>query len=628
MKKDKTKLSLKSLDIKKDKIEQLKKVFPEAVTQGKIDFNKLKRTLGEEVETDKERYGMQWPGKSDCFKIIQQPSIGTLKPAKEESVNFDKTENLFIEGDNLEVLKLLQKSYYGKVKMIYIDPPYNTGNDFVYPDDFSETLDTYLKYTGQVDAEGKKFSTNPETSGRFHSKWMNMMYPRLYLAKNLLINNGMIFISIDDNELNNLIKICDEIFGENNFIATFVWKTRQASGKQTRKDNISPEHEYILVYSKAEDVRFKGLERDKTKYSNPDNDPRGIWQKHPLDVGSTQNERPNCFYTITDPETGKEYSANPNRVWRFSKERMQSTIDDKRIIFDPKGKNRPSLKKFWSEFEGKYRPVPTYFLPNNSDKYKGLISSYYANATKLLNNLFSFKIYDYSKPVKLLKSLIEQTTADNDIVMDFFAGSASTAHATLNINKDDSKKRKFIMIQLPEPTKKNSDAFKAGFKNIADIGKERIRRVIKRIKNDEDGQLFKKGGLDLGFKVFKLSPSNFKIWNGKTKDINKQLKLQIDHIDKKATKEDLLFEILLKTSFKLTTKIEELTVAGKKVYSIEDGAMFVCLEDEITRELIDKVSEKKPMRFVCLDSGFKNNDQLKTNAVQILKTKDVEFRTV
>lgn len=622
MSKDDTKLDLKSLDIKEDKIGKLKEVFPETVTENKVDFKKLKRVLGEEIDEGKERYGMQWPGKSECFKIIQQQSVGTLKPVKEESVNYDETENLFIEGDNLEVLKLLQKSYYGKVKMIYIAPPYNTGNDFVYPDDFSESLETYLKYTGQVDAEGKKFSTNTETSGRFHSKWMNMVYPRLCLAKNLLSKDGVMFISIDDTELINLKSICNEIFGQENFVAQVEWQKRYTRSNNT--DRFTSVIDHLLIYSKSPDYMPNLLPRTEEadeRYSNPDNDPRGVWKAMPFFSQATPKQRPNLTYEIINPNTSEKITPK-EKAWRSEKRVFEKYIQENRVWWGSDGKAKyPSIKRFLSEArEG--------MTPTNFWSYKEAGST--DDANREIKQLFGSKIFDTPKPTMLVEMMLKLSTKaeKGHIILDFFAGSASTAHAVFDLNKKDGGNRKFIMVQLPEKSDTLSEAFKAGFKNIADIGKERIRRVIKKIKDEQDGQLFKKDGLDLGLKVFKLTTSNFKVWDGSSEDIKKQLELSVNHIKDGASKEDILYEILLKTSFELTTPIKEIDISSKKVYSIEDGGMLVCLEDDITRDLIDEMVKLEPLRVVCLDSGFKNNDQLKTNAVQIMKTKDIEFRTV
>ena len=628
------KLDLRSMNIIEEQKEKLLKLFPEVFTENQIDFEKLKLALGEEIEVGKERYGMTWPGKADCFKIIQSSSIGTLKPCRDESINFDATENLFIEGDNLEVLKLLQKSYYGKVKMIYIDPPYNTGNDFIYPDDYKESLSTYLQYTGQVDAEGKKFSTNTDTEGRFHSKWLNMMYPRLFLAKNLLSDNGVVFISIDDNEVSNLCKICDEIFGEENFVAQFPWRKRTA--KSDVPFNVSQDYEWILCYAKSS-LFIACIKGNKRKYYETLDLPNRPWRIHDMTTQRTAEERPNSNFTMINPKTKHKYPVNPNAVWRITKETFKQFYEENKIIFpgdyDFLNISKPVLRYFKEDDESKagkmfgFVPVSTNFPKNVGMTQDG---------TKDIANLFGSKIFAFPKPSSLLKYIIESVTAieKSAIVLDFFSGTCTTAHAILDLNKEDGGNRKFIMVQLPEIYNENSEAYKAGFKTIADIGKERIRRVIKKIRKEIDQTLFKNKKMDLGFKVFKLDKSNFKIWDSaqissdKT-SLEKQLELHIDHIDYTASQDYILYEILLKAGFGLTTKIEKINLAGKAVYSIEGGTILICLEKELTKELIKAMAEKQPSRVICLDRGFANNDQLKTNAVQMMKSKGVDdFRTV
>jgi adenine-specific DNA-methyltransferase len=619
------KLDLTSTNIVDEQRQKIKELFPEVFTEGnKIDFERLKLTLGGMVDPGKERYGMNWPGKADCFKIIQQPSIATLTPDRGESVAFDTTENLFIEGDNLEVLKLLQKSYFGKIKLICIDPPYNTGNDFIYPDNYSESLDTYLRYTGQIDDEGRKYSTNTEADGRFHSKWMNMMYPRLFLARNLLQGDGIILICIDDNEVGNLMKICDEIYGEENFVANFVWRRRASSALAEKL--VSTDHEYVICYQKMNFNKFKGIAKDYTSYDNPDNDPRGDWTLGDLTVGMTKDQRPNQYYELKDPQTGYTYKPNPNRVWAYIRESMDKMIQENRIYFPKDTSKRPMVKRFKSQLKADVNPVSTWLTEVGLN----------AEATRIIQELFRTPVFNYSKPLSLIKHLLKHVIENGDYVLDFFSGSASTAHATLEQNKEDGGHRKFIMVQLPEPTDEKSEAHKDGYKTIADIGKERIRRVIKKIREEQGkkNDLFSgdKPPQDLGFKVFKLQPSNFKLWNGEVaKDketIEKQLVLFVEHINPKSSQEDILYEILLKSGFPLTTKIEKIMLAEKTVFSIADGSMFICLEKDLTPEVIKAMAEKKPVRVVCLDEGFKGNDQLKTNAVQIMKTRNITFRTV
>lgn len=617
--------------------EKLKSLFPEVFTEGnKIDWNRLKLTLGDTIDTGKERFGMHWPGKADCFRTIQQPSLATLEPDREKSVDFDHTENIFIEGDNLEVLKLLQKSYLGKVKMIYIDPPYNTGHDFIYPDDFGENLDTYLEYTGQVDNEGRRFATNTDTDGRFHSKWMNMMYPRLFLAKNLLKEDGVIFISIDDGEVHNLQALCNEIFGEENFMTKLIWKSRQIVDSRAQ-NGISNDHEYILAYSKTS-TRLKGKEIDKSKYSNPDNDKRGAWMSNSILGLATKSQRPNLHYDIIDPRTGIRYHCPEATGWRYSKETMNLKIQEERIVFPKKEGGRPREKKFLNELTNEYT--------NLSSILDEELVGFTLNGTREVREILGENYFPFPKPVSLLRALIEQGTDNqHDLVLDFFAGSGTTAQAVLELNKENNGRRKFICVQLPEPTAENSEAYKAGYKTIADIGEERIRRVIKKIKGEQASEQEKKAGelsfeeneqdqsMDLGFKVFKLEPSNFKVWQaGMEKSpgtIQQALFDHVRHISPEAGQEAILYELLLKSGFELTTKIEKLTLAGKAVFSIAEGELLICLDKDLTPEVIKAMAEHKPSRVICLDEGFRDNDQLKTNAVQIMKSKGViNFRTV
>lgn len=633
------KLPLTSMDLKVHQLLKLKELFPEVFTErSKIDWEKLKLTLGEDIDTGKERFGMSWAGKADCYKTIQQPSVATLIPEREESVDFDTSENLFIEGDNLEVLKLLQKSYLGKVKMIYIDPPYNTGGDFVYPDNYNENLETYLAYTGQIDSEGKKFNSNTETDGRFHSKWMNMMYPRLFLAKNLLREDGLIFISIDENEVNNLRSICNEIFGEENFIESIIWKNKFGAGAAT-KGFISV-HEYILCYSKYPINNIQGpLSAEEVKKHTKKDAKfalRGPYRIQPVQTNSL-GDRPNLVYPINF--NGVEIW--PNKQWVWSKERMENAIaNDEVEILKTKDGYSINSKQYLKNEKGELRKGKPTSLLNGPFTQEG---------TSEIRELFDKDIFTFPKPSNLIKYLTDLVVNDDNkkdfIVLDFFAGSGSTAHAVLEQNKEDNGNRKFICVQLPQPTDETSEAYKAGYKTIAEISKERIRRVITKIKNEQKEKTAKEKEslfgaeespkIDLGFRVFKLSKSNFKVWNSslqkESEAIQTALEIHTEHISPEATPEAILFELLLKSGFSLTTPIEQLTIEGKKVFSIAEGELLICLEDELTHELLKAIAELKPSRVICLDKSFKgdNADALKTNAVQIMKSKGVvNFRTV
>ena len=619
------KLDLASHDISEEKKQELLHLFPEILTEGGIiDFDKLKLVLGETIDIGRERYGMNWPGKAECFKTIQSPSMGTLLPASEESVDFDTTENLIVEGDNLETLKLLQKAYLGKIKMIYIDPPYNTGKDFIYPDNYTESLQTYLEYTGQVDAKGKKFGTNTEENGRFHSRWLNMMYPRLYLAKNLLSNDGLVFISIDDTEASNLKKLCDEIFGEENFIAQIVWEKRY--GRSNDVKFFSSVTDYILLYRKTDEMALLREPREEESneiYSNPDNDPRGVWASVSFVSQRTKEERHNLSYPITNPFTNETFE-HPVNAWKYSFEKYQELLKDNRFYWGKDGKQKqPRLKRFLSELSDGLVPV-------NLWKFKEVGTG--EIGTREVDNLLGKEVFTYPKPSTLLKKMLKIGSEQDSIVLDFFAGSGSTAQAVLELNKEDGGNRKFILVQLPEPCAQDSEASKAGYKNISDITKERVRRVIKKMNDEEAGQLPLNGKQDRGFRVFKLAESNFKAWDASApkdgKALEKQLELHIDHVREGRKSEDILYEILLKSGFPLTTPVENVEVEGKSLCSVADGNMLICLDKELTLEAIREMAEMKPQRVVCLDLGFAGNDQLKTNAVQIFKNKEIVFKTV
>jgi adenine-specific DNA-methyltransferase len=633
-------LDLLSHEIVSDKQAEIVRLFPEVRTEGgKIDFDRLKRVLGGTVDPGKERYGMNWAGKADCFKAIQSPSLGTLLPCREESIEFDGSENAIIEGDNLEVLKLLQKAYLGKIKMIFIDPPYNTGNDFIYPDNYTESLQTYLEYTGQLDSEGRKFSTNTEADGRFHSKWINMLYPRLYLARNLLREDGIIFITIDDGEQDNLKKICNEIFGEDNFVAQIVWQKKQSP--QNDATNFSDMHDYVLAYAKrcrhAKNetsgwVRnlLPRTESQDARYSNPDNDPRGAWTSTDYTCNKTSEERPNLYYPITNPTTGEEVWPSKQRVWGVERSVTEVNLREKRIWWGANGKAMPRVKNFLSEVQGGIVPSTWWTREEAGDNQESSreVIALFPDATD---------IFDTPKPVRLVKRMLQIATdkAGADIILDFFAGSGTTGHSVIDQNREDGGNRRFILVQLPEPTGRTD------FPTIAEITKERIRRVLKKVDEEEEGNLdlqdrSKQGR---GFRVFKLSTSCFKVWqspaNAPPLDdthqaaLVKQLELHIDHIVAGRGAEDLLYELLLKSGFPMSTKIETIVLEDKTVYSVSKGEMLICLEKALTTEVIKNIAERKPWRVICLDEGFAGNDQLKTNAVQIMKSKGVtSFRTV
>lgn len=608
------KLNLQSLNIPEERREELLRLFPEVRTEGgQIDFDRLRLALGDMVDTGKERYGLNWPGKAACFKAIQTPSMGTLLPAPEESVNFDTTENLIIEGDNLEALKLLQKSYIGKVKMIYIDPPYNTGNDFIYPDNYSESLQTYLEYTGQTGDEGKRFSSNTDTDGRFHSKWLNMMYPRLYLARDLLRDDGVIFISIDDHEVDNLYKLGKDVFGENNFLSTVVWQKKYSTKADSKY--LSESHEFILVFAKnIESLVIYGLERNDSQeslYKNPDNDPRGLWTSDNL---LRTEEREYAIYPIIGP-TGIEFYPPAGSSWRFNKEKIADLFRDGRIWFGVNGDSRPRYKRFRSEVRDTI-PAQTIWgfeQVGHSDQGTKELATILGGSESPLQS---------PKPSRLIKRVAELGLSSEDIILDFFAGSGTTGHAVLDLNKQDGGNRKFILVQLPEPTDRTD------YPTIADITKERVRRVIKKL-NDEDGN---EKNQDRGFRVFKLAESNFTPWDGSIDQspeaLSRQMEMHIEHVRQGRTDEDILYEILLKSGFPLSVPVQTLQVDGKTVYSIHDGIMLVCLDRNLTMPLVQAIVDRLPERIVFLDEGFAGDDALKVNAKEACKLKNIVFKVV
>lgn len=610
-----------SKDIVQKNIEKLKGLFPEIFTEDKIDFHKLKETLGDYTDSQEDRYDFTWHGKSNARRIAQTPSTGTLRPCKEESKNWDTTGNLFIEGDNLEVLKLLQKSYHKKIKMIYIDPPYNTGKEFIYPDNYKDNLDTYLKYTGQIDDEGSKFSSNTEQSGRYHTNWLNMMYPRLKLARNLLRDDGVIFISIDDNEQSNLKKICDEIFGEDNFVANFIWEKR--TNRENRKQ-ISTRHDYISCYCRDLSLEEKAIkllpmnEEALSRYKNPDKDPRGPWKSDPATAQAGHGTK-SQFYTFISPN-GKEHNLQSGRCWLYTKEVMDKAVKENRIWLGKEGNGVPRIKTYLNAKDRGLTPETIWFAQDVFTTEKAKVA---------LKELFDGNaIFETPKPVELLRRCLDLSSGKNDIVMDFFSGSAPTAHAVFQQNKEDGGNRKFILVQLPEHCDKDSEAFKASYKTIADIGKERIRRAGQKVveENQDKKDL---ENLDIGFKVFKLDSSNIKPWDADFDNLEKALWDSVENIKKDRTQDDVLCELLLKYGLDLTWPIEEKIIEGKTVYIIGFGALVICLDSDITIDVVEGIGklkeELKPaiMRVVFKDNGF-ITDVVKTNAIQILKQYQIE----
>ncbi|HQK90526.1 MAG TPA: site-specific DNA-methyltransferase [Smithellaceae bacterium] len=618
----------KSMDIAGDKLNQLKAILPEAFTENKIDWEKLRAALGDNIEFKNERYVLNWAGKSDAFRALQAPSTATLSPCPEESVYFEQSGNVFIEGENLEVLKALQKSYFGKIKMIYIDPPYNTGNDhFIYPDRFSESREDYLSRIGDKDETGLMtreglFRKNSKDGGHYHSNWLSMMYPRLFLARNLLRDDGVIFVSIDDNEVHNLRLLMNEVFGEENFSGNFLWHRRQRADSRNQS-NVSTDHEYIVAYSKSENAIQKGVSIDTEKYGNPDNDPRGPWASIDLSGLATAAQRPNLHYDIVDPATGNVYPPNPTRGWSKSKENVRKMIGEGRILFPKNPSGRPREKKFLNDL----LTTITGFSTCLDSKVVG----YTTNGTREVTEIFKEKYFDFPKPSTLIKVFIEQASSINsqDIILDFFAGSCTTAHAVLELNREDGGNRKFICVQLPEKCDENTEAYKAGYSTIAEIGKERIRRVIRKISDDQSVKLDLDGraaSQDLGFKVFKLRESNFKIWRTAIEteeDLVAQMQQHLEPLDEHAKIEDILYELLLKAGVPLTADIR----AEEGFLLANNGEIALALE-RADEDVIKKILAMKPQKVFTLDRLFKQNDKLKTNTALQMKDAGIEFKVI
>ena len=622
------KLDGTSMNLVQENAKKLKEIFPEIFAEDKIDFDLLEQICCgggvQKLEDSKERYSLTWNGKARARQIAQEVSTGTLRPAKEESKNWDNTENIYIEGDNLEVLKLLQKSYHGKIKMIYIDPPYNTGKDFVYKDNEYQGLKIYKEITGQTNKEGIKLTTNTDSDGRYHSKWLSMMYPRLKLARNLLTDDGVIFISIDDNEQANLKKLCDEIFGEENFVAQIVWE--RAYAPVNLKKHFSESHDYIVCYGKNINLSINnGLKRSEeadNRYLNPDNDPRGVWQSDNFSVGPAVESN---IYKIISPSGRENYPPN-GRSWRVSEEKFKEMLLDNRVWFGEDGNGVPRQKRFLSEVKNSITPMTIW-------KYTEVGHS--QDATKKLKELFDeVHVFDYSKTVELIKRCIELYTIQGDIILDFFSGSATTAHSIMQLNAEDGGNRKYIMVQLPELCDKDSEAYKVGYKNICEIGKERIRRAGEKIKSDESLPLENREKLDVGFKVFKLDSTNIKEWDTDTENLQQSLLDSIENIKRDRNTLDVLYEILLKYGLDLNIPIEE----NKNFYSIGGGSLLVSLNKEINNEVINSICEeyKKLQEIdkefkttvILRDNSFKD-DEVKTNAIKKLEQVGIsEIRSI
>ena len=641
------KLKLHTPDLALKNIDWIAERLPNCVTETKaedgsiehaIDFDLLRQELSADlVEGPQERYRLDWPGKREALATANAPIMKTLRPCREESVDFDSTKNLYIEGDNLEALKLLQETYLNKVKMIYIDPPYNTGNDFIYEDDFKESSEEYFVRSNQVDEAGNQLIANTEANGRFHSDWLTMMYSRLKLAKNLLTQSGLIFVSIDEAEISNLQIVLREVFGSDNHLATFVRRRRMSTGM--RSTPLSPDHEYILCFGKSSEYAVvNGLRRTATDF--PLHDDISDYRSTDLTVGMTREMRPNQFYRITDPRTENEYFPSDSRVWRFDRNTMQTHIVGKNIIWpddDPgSSMTRPRFKTrlLPEEAEELCNPVTTW-LSNQSESRIPfqLESPLNQAATREVRELFDVQLLEYPKPVRLLISLIHIGSTRDSIIVDFFSGSAATAHAVMQINAEDGGNRRHIMVQLPEATEEKSPAFKAGYKTIAEIGKERLRRAGAKIRAELEAQLEgelpgsdkhkesteKLANLDTGFRVLKVATSNMADVYYQPHEVAQEgLEMQVENIKPDRGPEDLLFQVLLDWGVDLALPIEEETIVGKTVFFIDGNTLAASFDTGLDEAFVKELAKRQPLRAVFRDASFAT-DATKINIEQIFK---------
>jgi adenine-specific DNA-methyltransferase len=607
------KMRMESPDMTAQNIDKIAALFPNCITETMGEDGKLKRAInfdllrqmlsGDVVEGD-EAYEFTWVGKKAAIVEANKPIRKTLRPCPEESRDWDTTENLYIEGDNLEVLKLLQESYLGKVKMIYIDPPYNTGNDFIYRDDFAQSSDEYQEQMGMFDEEtGDRLFKNTDSNGRFHSDWCSMIYSRLMLARNLLTDDGVIFISIGEEEIENLYAICNEIYGKSRHLGTFIWKRRQMVDSRS-KTGVSEDHEYLLCYAKMAEQRIRGAYADMGKYSNPDNDPRGDWMSADMTGLATASQRPNLHYEFADPSTGIVYACPP-LGWRYDKKHMEELIKNNEIIWPAKPDGRPRRKKFVKDLNSPFTGLSTI-----------LDTVYNTQATRELKSLFDGADYfDFPKPTELLKLIIQQGCPDGGIVLDFFSGSSTTADAMMKLCAEDEKPRSYIMVQIPEKTG-NSDAGKAGFNTICDVAKERIRRAGDKIK--EDSPLTTKN-LDIGFRVFKLDETNMTDVYYSADEYSQNLLAMLEsNVKADRTDLDLLFGCLLEWGLPLSLPYTSEQIEGCTVHTYNEGDLIACFDENIPDSVIKEIARRQPLRAVFRDSSFASSPS-KINVGEIFK---------
>lgn len=621
------KLKMHTPDLAEENYKKLAALFPDAVTETKdengntvraIDKDVLMQEINAKVVDDgQERYQFTWPDKRKAVVLANAPIAKTLRFEKEKSVGRDGTlggtdsENIYIEGDNLDALKLLQETYLGKVKMIYIDPPYNTGNDFIYEDDFSQKAADYAENSGQTDEEGNRLVQNSESNGRFHTDWLNMLYPRLCLAKDLLANDGLIFISIDEHESHNLRKICDEIFGAQNFITQIVWEKRYTRSNNARRFTTLTEP--VVCYAKnimfVSDIKERRNEKADSIYSNPDNDPRGPWTSVSYVNPASKNQRPNLVYKLHNPITGADVE-HPTNAWKYERATYEKHVKENRLYWGKNGENvYPRLKKYLFEMEGGMVPI---------DLWRQQITGTTDQASKELESLLGRKIFNFPKPkelvMRIVSLIINGNKRENGIILDFFSGSGTSAHAVMQLNAEDNGHRKYILMQLPAETGETSEAYKMGYKTICDIGEERIRRAGKKIKEETGADI------DYGFRCFRVDSSNMKDVYYKPSDVKQaELDLFTDNIKEDRTPEDLLIQVMLDLGVLLSSKVEEKEIAGKKVFSVADGYLIACFDRDVTDDIVTAIARKHPFYAVFRDSSF-SSDSVAANFEQIFDT--------
>ncbi|MCW5715745.1 MAG: site-specific DNA-methyltransferase [Bauldia sp.] len=612
------KLKMHSPDLSQDNIAKIRDLFPGCMTAARdeatgqlrlaVDFDQLRQELSDHiVDGPQERYRLEWPGKREALIISNAPVAKTLRPLQSESVNFEKTKNLFIEGDNLDAIKLLQLGYLGAIKLIYIDPPYNTGNDLIYEDRFAQGSSAYLVNSMQEDGDGNKMVANASANGRFHSDWLSFIFPRLRVARNLLKENGIILISIDDNEAHNLIAAATEVFGRDNFLGSFVWRRRQTSDNRNYS-RLSVDHEYVVAFGKSAASQLNGRGIDKGKYTNPDNDPRGPWTSENLTGLATASQRPNLHFEIVNPETGASYPPSPARGWAKSRETIAQLIAENRILWPKSPTGRPREKKFLDNLKSQVTGFSSWL---DSDA-----TGFNYNGTREVTELFGAKLFDFPKPVQFIRTFIEQATSDEDIVLDFFAGSASTAHAALKQCSEDGSNRSFIMVQIAEPTKEGSEAAQLGYGTIADIAKERIRRAGNDLL---DGDCHPDWNRDVGFRVLRIDTSNMQdVYYRPDRLEQGDLLGAVDNIKPDRSAEDLLFQVLVDWGVDLMLPIQRESVQGKTVFFVDGNALVACFETGVTEELVRELAGREPLRVVFRDNGFVS-DAVKINVEQVFR---------